>query len=154
MNNMILSRFPVTIIAALSKRWFGETVKHMTESTRFMYQFARKYHSYGDDVSKLPMDGHMLISLIAPRPLLLQTGDTDNWSDPKGEFLAAVAAEPVYHLFGKKGLETTAMPTAGDTTMLNPLGYFMHSGGHGVFPGDYVVFVNYLKKYLLNGEGN
>lgn len=154
MNNMILSRFPVTIIAALSRRWFGETVKHMTDSTRFIYQFARKYHNYGDDISKLPMDGHMLISLIAPRPLLLQTGDTDNWSDPKGEFLAAVAAEPVYHLFGKKGLETTAMSTAGDTTMLNPLGYFIHSGGHGVFPGDYVVFVNYLKKYLLNGEGN
>jgi hypothetical protein len=136
--------------AALSRRWYGETVKHMTDSTRFMYQFAKKYHSYGDDVSKLPMDGHMLISLIAPRPLLLQTGDTDNWSDPKGEFLAAIAAEPVYHLFGKKGLETTTMPVAGDTTMLNTLGYFMHAGPHGVLPGDYGVFVNFLKKHLLS----
>lgn len=99
---MIQTQFPVTIIAALSRRWFGETVKHMTDSTRFMYQFARKYHSYGDDVSKLPLDGHMLISLIAPRPLLLQTGDTDNWSDPKGEFLAAVAAEPVINSLEKR----------------------------------------------------
>ena len=137
--------------AALSRRWFGETVKHMTDSTRFMYQFAKKYHSYGDDVNKLPMDGHMLISLIAPKPLLLQTGDTDFWSDPKGEFLAAVAAEPVYHLFGEKGMETTTMPVAGDTTLLNPLGYFMHAGGHGVFPADYEVFIKFLKKYLVSG---
>jgi hypothetical protein len=39
---------------------------------------------------------------MAPRPVLLQTGTTDFWSDRKGEFLAAVAAEPVYRLFGKQ----------------------------------------------------
>ncbi|MDP4290167.1 MAG: acetylxylan esterase, partial [Bacteroidota bacterium] len=139
--------------AALSRRNYGETVKHITDSTRFIYQFARKYHSYADDVSKLPVDGHMLISLVAPRPLLLQTGDTDFWSDPKGEFLAAVAAEPVYHLFGKKGPETTTWPAAGDASLLNSLGYYMHSGGHGVFPGDYDIFVKYLQKYLVNESG-
>jgi len=41
--------------------------------------------------------------LIAPRPLLLQTGNTDFWSDPKGEYLSAQAAEPVYRLFGEAG---------------------------------------------------
>jgi hypothetical protein len=52
----------------------------------------------------------MLIAMIAPRPLLLRTGNTDKWSDPYGEFLAAVGAEPVYQLLGKKGLETTKFP--------------------------------------------
>jgi hypothetical protein len=55
----------------------------------------------------------MLLALMAPRPLLLQTGDTDYWSDPEGEFLAAVAATPVYQLFGLKGPNaTTKMPKA------------------------------------------
>ena len=81
--------------AALSRRNYGETVRHMTDSTRYAYQFARTYQTYGDRVDQLPFDGHMLLSLIAPRPLLLQTGDTDYWSDPKGEYLSAVAASPV-----------------------------------------------------------
>ena len=55
-------------------------------------------------MAELPFDGHMLLSLIAPRPLLLQTGDTDFWSDPKGEYLSAVAASPVWRLLGAEGL--------------------------------------------------
>ncbi len=64
----------------------------MTHPKRYFYQFAGNWRNYKDDPSKSPVDAHMLVALMAPRPLLLQTGDTDNWSDPKGEFLAAVAA--------------------------------------------------------------
>jgi len=84
--------------AALSRREYGETIKHMTDSTRYFYQFCGNRAKYGDDPGQSPVDAHMLVALMAPRPLLLQTGTTDNWSDPKGEFLAAVAAEPVYEL--------------------------------------------------------
>ena len=45
----------------------------------------------------MPVDSHMLISLSAPRPLFITGGTTDQWSDPKGEFLGAVAAGPVYN---------------------------------------------------------
>jgi hypothetical protein len=134
--------------AALSRRNFGETVKHITDTSRYFYQFAPNYHTYSDRISDLPIDGHMLISLIAPRPLLLQTGDTDFWSDPKGEFLAAVAAEPVYTLFRKDGPKTSVMPAAGDSSMLNTLGYFMHKGGHTVLPSDWEIFIRYMKKHL------
>ena len=65
----------------------------------------------------------MLVALMAPRPVLLQTGDKDGWSDPKGEFLAAVAAGPVYRLFGKQGLDTDVMPPAG-TPILHTIGYY------------------------------
>jgi hypothetical protein len=89
------------------------------------------------------------VALMAPRPLLLQTGDSDYWSDPKGEFLAAIAAEPVYKLFGKKGPGTTIFPQAGDASLLmNELGYYMHKGGHTVLPEDWTLFIQYLKKFL------
>jgi len=133
--------------AALSRRNYGETVRHMTDSTRYDYQFAHAYQSYGDRVSELPMDGHMLISLIAPRPLLLQTGSTDYWSDPKGEYLAAVAASPVWKLFGKEGLATDHYPAPGEP-VLSTLGYSMHEGRHGILPYDWPVFLEFLRRHL------
>ena len=89
----------------------------------------------------------MLISLIAPRPILMITGNTDKWSDPYGEYLAAKAAEPVYSLLGKKGLETQKMPSPG-TSVLNDISFFMHDGGHGMVENDWNVIFNFLDKYL------
>lgn len=134
--------------AALSRRNYGEGINHMTDTSRYFYQFAPNRHKYSNDPGLSPVDAHMLVALMAPRPLLLQTGDTDYWSDPKGEFLAAVAAEPAYKLFDKKGPGTNVMPAAGDQSLLNDLGYYMHAGGHGIVPSDWAVFISYMKKYL------
>jgi hypothetical protein len=134
--------------AAISRRQYGETIKHMIDSSRYFYQFCGNRAKYGDDPTTCPIDAHMLISLIAPRPLLLQTGDTDNWSDPKGEFAGAVAAEPVYNLLGKKGLEIKVWPAAG-TPILNDLGYYMHSGGHGTLPADFDIYLDFMKMHFI-----
>lgn len=133
--------------AALSRRNYGETIKLLSLPLRYAYQFCTNYQKYGDSVNRFPVDGHMLISLMAPRPLLLQTGDVDYWSDPKGEFLAAIAATPVYHLFGKSALENNTMPAAGQP-VLNTLGYSMHNGGHGTVPADWEIALQFMKKYL------
>jgi len=133
--------------AALSRRNYGETIKHLVAPTRYPYQFATNYQKYADNVDQFPVDSHLLIASIAPRPLLLQTGDTDFWSDPKGEFLAAVAAGSVYHLLGRQGLETDQMPAAGRPIM-NTLGYFMHAGGHGTIPSDWDQFVKFIQLHL------
>jgi hypothetical protein len=133
--------------AALSRRDYGETVAHLVAPTRFPYQFAINYQKYAQHVDQLPMDAHMLVALIAPRPLLLQTGDTDYWSDPKGEFLSAVAAGPVYALLGKDGLDTTAWPAA-KQPILHDLGYSMHDGGHGMVASDWDVYIEFLKMHL------
>jgi hypothetical protein len=136
--------------AAIARRNYGENIQHITDTSRYYYQFAPNYHSYAGKVNELPFDAHMLVALMAPRPLLLQTGDTDYWSDPKGEFLSAIAAAPAYKLFGLKGPgETTPMPKANDQSLLmNPLGYYMHAGPHTVLPEDWQLFIKYLQKYL------
>jgi hypothetical protein len=133
--------------AALSRRNYGETIKLLSLPARYAYQFCENYQKFGDQVNLFPVDGNMLISLMAPRPLLLQTGDVDYWSDWKGEFLAAKAASPVYHLFGKKGMDTETMPAVGQP-LLNTLGYSLHSGGHGTVPSDWEIALQFMKKYL------
>ncbi|HEY4064715.1 MAG TPA: hypothetical protein VGM30_22585 [Puia sp.] len=135
--------------AALSRRNYGETIAHLEAPTRYPYQFAGNYARYGADPNKLPMDGHMLIALMAPRPVLLQTGSTDGWSDPKGEWLAALAAKPVFELFKESGPDTGEWPQAEDSSqLLHNLGYFMHDGPHGVLPTDWPRFIGFMKKYL------
>jgi hypothetical protein len=94
------------------------------------------------------MDSNMLLALIAPRPVLLQTGNTDYWSDPKGEFLAAVAAGPVYRLLGKQDLGTDVWPAAKVPVYSNGLNYYMHDGGHGMVPSDWDIYLEFLKAQL------
>lgn len=136
--------------ASLSRRNYGETVKHL--NNRFPYWFARNYLKYGADVQKLPVDSHMLMALIAPRPLLLTTGDGDQWADPKGEFLAAVAAGPVYELLGKQGLDTGQWPPAGQA-VVQTIGYRMHAGGHAQLPEDWALFLSFMDRHLLGSNG-
>jgi hypothetical protein len=133
--------------AALSHRDYGETIAHLTAPSRYPYQFAANYAKYAGFPDKAPMDANMLIALIAPRPLLLQTGSTDNWSDPKGEFLAAVAAGPVYKLLGKDPLDTNTWPEA-KQPILHDLAYYMHDGGHGMVPTDWDIYLEFLKMHL------
>lgn len=136
---------------ALSRRNYGETVAHLEAPTRFPYWFCANYAKYARHVDQLPVDANMLVALIAPRPLLLQTGSTDYWSDPKGEFLSAAAAGPVYRLLGKDPLDTDQWPPAG-TAILHTLGYYMHDGGHGILPADWNVFMKFLKMHLETGS--
>ena len=137
--------------AALSRRDYGETIAHLTAPSRYPYQFAANYAKWAGKANEMPWDAHMIIALVAPRPILLQTGSTDKWSDPYGEFLAAKAATPVYHLLGKKGIEEYAQPPLGKP-MMNPLGYLMHDGPHGVLPADWPVFLDFLDKYLKGAQ--
>ena len=134
--------------AALSRRDYGETIAHLMAPTRYPYQFAANYAKYGGFPDTAPMDADLLVALIAPRPLLLQTGSTDNWSDPKGEFLAAVAAGPVYRLLGKQDLGTDVWPEAKTPIFSNGLNYYMHEGGHGMVPSDWDIYVQFLKMHL------
>jgi hypothetical protein len=133
--------------AALSRRVYGETVAHLVAPSRFPYQFAVNYQKYAQHLDQMPMDAHMLVALIAPRPLLLQTGNTDLWSDPKGEFLSAVAAGPVYKLLGKDALDTDVWPAA-KQPILHDLAYYMHDGGHGTVPSDWDIYIEFLKAHL------
>lgn len=133
--------------AALSHRNYGETIANLTDPTHFAYQFAPNYAKYDGFPDRAPMDANLIISLIAPRPLLLQTGSTDDWSDPKGEFLAEVAAGPVYKLLGREDLGTDVWPAAGQP-ILRDLSYFMHDGGHGMVPSDWAIYIEFLRKNL------
>jgi hypothetical protein len=131
--------------AALSRRDYGENLDNMT--TTFLYQFSQNFHEYYRRWNDLPVDAHMLVALMAPRPLLLNTGSEDKWSDPRGEFLAAQAASPAYALFGKKGLDGDEQPPL-DRPILNDLAFHEHTGRHAILATDWKVFLDWADAHL------
>ncbi len=155
--------------ASLARRDFGQPISNLC--AKVPYQYCANFLDYSNDVSDLPVDAHMLLALIAPRPAFLSTGSDDRWDDPRGEFEAAVAASPAYRLFGEQGVITNYPPDVAtnysssgtllsskvlesyappplNQPILRNLGFQMHTGGSEISSSDWDAFLTFEDKYL------
>jgi len=131
--------------ASLMRRDFGETIA--IANYKEPHRFCGNFRKYEEAAERLPVDAHLLIALMAPRPVYVASASEDNTADPLGEFLAASAAEPVYRLFGLKGLDTGQPPKA-DHPIGDAVGYHRRSGKHDITEYDWAQYLNFADRHL------
>jgi len=131
--------------AALARRDFGETTAAINRV--FPHWFCGNFKQYSDRSADLPTDQHEVLALIAPRPLYVASASEDLWADPRGEFLSARQAGPVYKLFGKTGVEVDDMPSV-DQPVGDTIGYHVRSGKHDVTEYDWEQYLKFADRHF------
>jgi hypothetical protein len=132
--------------AALWRRRSGETLEKMV--TRFPYWLCRNAWKFVNNEEDLPVDQHMLLACIAPRPVYVHSGVEDTWADGRGEYLSAYHASEVYRLLGKKGLSSESSPPVGEAIIESDVGYHIRKGGHSIEMYDWQRFLDFADYHL------
>lgn len=136
--------------AKLYRHVFGEQLENLAASGEYHWM-AGNFLKYAGPLTAgdLPVDAHELIALCAPRPVFIGAGsfNGDEWADPRGMFMAAVAAGPVYRLLGKKDLGTQEFPPIKTALTAGDLAFRQHSGGHTPGP-NWPTFLDFASRYL------
>ena len=136
--------------AALARRQFGETIKVI--NTNFPHWFTNNYKKFGDNIESLPVDQHMLISLIAPRPVYTTNASQDLWADPKGSYLAVTKAQAVYSLYGNRQALDAVPPPLNTPVIKSILGYHIREGIHNLTAYDWENFIRFANFHYFKKQ--
>ena len=132
--------------AAFTRGKKGEHLDFINTNTDW---FCENYKKYNDNEDMLPFDQHMLLSLMAPRPLYVASSTEDEWSDPESELKSCLLASEAYELYGLKGAVVPENGAEIDTPYhKGKIGYHNKTGVHGLTKTDWKFFMDFTDQHI------
>ena len=129
--------------ASILRGKLGEHIDFITSHTDW---FCKNLRKYKDNEDMLPIDQHMLLACIAPRPLYVASNSLDEWADPAAERYGAKLAGEVYELYGYKGLICPEEPEIAASYHEGRIGYHVSEGEHKIRAHDWEKFLAFWEK--------
>jgi len=111
----------------------SETLRDITEPSRFSYWFIPRFREFAGNETKLPFDQHFLKALVTPRALLSTDALGDIWANPLGTQQTYLAAQPVFDFLG-----------AGDKNAIH-----FRKGNHAQNEEDWQVLIDFADKIFF-----
>jgi hypothetical protein len=134
----------------LMKRDYGESISIQKHSLPWWY--CSGLWKWAGREREMPFDQHMLLACVAPRGLLLESYHK-HWFDPKGEFMSARAASPVWEFLTGKGLGLSEWPQPYDDVAVRPpFGYVRRTECHGLSPYDWKWAMDFADRYFASSS--
>lgn len=124
----------------------GKTGEHLAYITSHTDWLCKKLNRFIENEDMLPIDQHMLLACIAPRPLYVESNSQDEWSDPASERRGAILASEVYELYGQKGIVIPDEPEIGTSYHEGMIGYHVSEGTHKIRKHDWDKFMDFWEK--------
>ena len=128
--------------AALSRNKQGETVADITAV--FPHWFCKNYLDYAGREDEIPFDQHFLLSLIAPRTLVVGAAKEDTWADTINQYLCCKAAMPAYALYGMGGGFDDDKPVTGKKYGANGIFFRERTGMHYLSRDDWHFYMDIM----------
>lgn len=132
--------------AAIARRKYGETIARINKG--FPHWFCLNYRKWNNNEDAMPVDMHMLISLIAPRAVYVTSADQDLWADPRGSYLSLYNSMPVYRLYYPEMSLPEQMPPMNMPVISGKTAYHVRDGVHNLLLKDWNWFMDFSDKVL------
>lgn len=132
--------------ASLSRGKIDKNENIIKITDTFPFWFCDNFFKYRDNEKDLPFDQHMLLALVAPRPIMIGGAVEDVWADNEGQLLSCYLASKIWKLYGKDGLICeNRLPCVNDMYLDGNVCFHLRQGEHFLSRYDWNV---YMQKFL------
>lgn len=142
--SLVISNSSGCLGAAMLRGKTGEHIDYISSHTDWLCQ---KLWSYANNEEMLPIDQHMLLALIAPRLLYVESNALDDWSDPASERRACLLASQAYRLYGQEGIVLPEEVEIDVPYHQGRIGYHVAAGEHKIRAHDWEHFIAFWEKH-------